>query len=239
VTVEMYLRDMLYVSYLLPTATVRPHVPASLSLAEAEKDRVFITVVMFRGTTRKGLGIPSPPIPFDQVNIRTYVIDPVTGKPAVHFIHCGVAQGLIAYLYRLLSGMPVEYAPFRITVTGSRGDLEASYRVAGKWRGNLLFSARRAGERLDDLPPFGTRKEAMDHLIDPLTGFYTVSGGLRRLEIYHDPLDPVPCILEEAFFPYLSALGLVGGDAIGTPHNVLFVKETPFLIYLPAQKMAG
>ncbi len=234
----MYLRDLLYVSYLLPSATVRPHVPARLSLAEAEKDRVFITVVMFRGTTKKGLGIPSPPIPFDQVNIRTYVIDPVTGTPAVHFVHCGVAQGLIAYLYRLLSGMPVEYAPFRITVTGSGGGQGTAYRVRGDWRGDLLFDARRAGERLDGLAPFATRKEAMDYLIDPLTGFYTVRRGLRRLEIYHEPLNPVPCVLEEAVFPYLSRLGLVAEEAIGKPHNVLFVKETPFLIYLPAEKSA-
>ena len=66
------------------------------------------------GKTSGAATIPTPRIPFDQVNIRTYVIDPVTKKPAVYFVQCGISGALITFLYRVLSGMPVEHTPLSI-----------------------------------------------------------------------------------------------------------------------------
>mgnify|MGYP000913440516 CR=1 FL=1 len=75
----MALRDMLYVSYLLPAERIARMVPRGLVPATADGSNGFLSLVIFKGNTREALHVPAPPIPFDQVNIRTYVIDPRTG----------------------------------------------------------------------------------------------------------------------------------------------------------------
>ena len=120
-SVEMLLRDMLYVSYLVPGSRVRPMVPDSLPLATVDGTNVFVSLVIFRGKTAALSLLPSPRFPFDQVNVRTYVTDPVTGKPAVYFVNCGISNGLITFLYGLFSGMPVEHIPYSIAPKQTAG----------------------------------------------------------------------------------------------------------------------
>ena len=64
-TVEMGLRDMLYVSYLLPAERLRPLLPTPLEPACVESDTVFVSLVAFRGTTTAISVLPSPRFHFD------------------------------------------------------------------------------------------------------------------------------------------------------------------------------
>lgn len=66
-------------SYLLLAERLRPLLPTNLEPACVEDDTVFVSLVAFRGTTTALCEPPSPCFHFDQVNIRTYVRDPVTG----------------------------------------------------------------------------------------------------------------------------------------------------------------
>jgi hypothetical protein len=237
-SVEMLLKDMLYVSYLIPSARISPLLPPVLKPAAVDEKNVFVTLVIFRGKT-SGVGIiPTPRIPFDQVNIRTYVIDPISGMPSVYFVHCGVSGGLIAFLYRFLSGMPVEHTPFRIDTTKGNEGNYSGYKVSGKWNGELVVEAKEISSPLTALPPFSSVRETIDYLIDPLVGFYSDNGILRRLEIYHAPLIPRVCRPSTIFFPYLSRLGIVPEESVARPHSVLLVPFTPFLIYLPTKAYA-
>ncbi|MDD5245601.1 MAG: DUF2071 domain-containing protein [Syntrophorhabdaceae bacterium] len=237
-SVEMRLHDMLYVSYLIPVQRLLARIPQNLQLAEVQKGKTFLSLVIFRGKTSGAATVPTPPIPFDQVNIRTYVVDPLTGQPAVYFIHCGISGSLITFLYRILSGMPVEHTPFAIhTCKDMEGRYDA-YEVSGIWHGQFSIKAEQTAEKITTLEPFPSREEAMSYLVDPLAGFYSDTKILRRLEVFHEPLEPRLCSTSEVRFPYLSSLGLVEEEEIARPHNVLLVPYTPFLIYLPARKAA-
>ena len=234
-SVEMLLRDMLYISYLVPASRLSRFLPPALKPAIVDGENVFVSLVIFRGKTSGAATIPTPRIPFDQVNIRTYVIDPVTGKPSVYFVHCGISGALITFLYGVLSGMPVEHTPFSIeTVNGKEGNY-SEYKVSGKWNGEFTVEAEEISPALTALSPFPNVQEAIDYLIDPLVGFYSDGRVLRRLEVYHGPLIPRVYRPVKILFPYLSQLGIVPEDEVSLPHNMLLVPFTPFLIYLPAK----
>lgn len=237
-SVEMLLRDMLYVSYLIPHDRLRRFLPPVLKPAVVDGENVFVTLVIFRGKTSGAATIPTPRIPFDQVNIRTYVIDPVTNKPSVYFIHCGISGGLITFLYHTLSGMPVEHTPFSIMSEKSGNGNYVRYRVSGNWNGPFTIDAEEISPALVSLSPFPSVQDAIDYLIDPLVGFYSDGPNLRRLQVYHDPLVPRVCKPGNIIFPYLSELGIVPGHEIALPHSVLLIPFTPFLIYLPAKIFA-
>lgn len=234
-SLEMRLRDMLYVSYLIPASRLSRFFPPVLKPALVDGNNVFVTLVVFRGITSGAATIPTPRIPFDQVNIRTYVIDPITGKPSVYFVKCGISGVLITFLYRVLSGMPVEHTPFLIKPEKNKGGIYSHYGASGTWNGAFTIEAEEISPALTVLLPFPNAQEAVDYLIDPLVGFYFDRNILRRLIVYHDPLVPRVCRPGKIFFPYLSQLGIVPEDEIPLPHNILLVPFTPFLIYLPAR----
>lgn len=237
-SVEMRLHDMLYVSYLVPVQRLLTRIPHNFQLAEPEKGKVFLSLVIFRGKTSGAATVPTPPIPFDQVNIRTYVVDPLTGQLAVYFVHCGISGALITFLYRILSGMPVEHTPFAIRTRRDLDGRYGAYEASGIWHGQFSIKAEQTAEKVTALDPFPSREEAMSYLIDPLAGFYSDTKIVRRLEVFHEPLEPRICSPLEVRFPYLSSLGLVEEEEIARPHSVLLVPYTPFLIYLPARKSA-
>jgi hypothetical protein len=234
-SVEMLLRDMLYISYLVPASRLSRFLPPALKPAIVDGENVFVSLVIFRGKTSGAATIPTPRIPFDQVNIRTYVIDPVTGKPSVYFVHCGISGALITFLYGVLSGMPVEHTPFSIEAAINEDGGYARYEVSGTWNGEFTVEAKEISPTLTALSPFPNVQEAIDYLIDPLVGFYSDGKVLRRLEVYHGPLIPRVCRPVKILFPYLSQLGIVPEDEVSLPHNMLLVPFTPFLIYLPAK----
>jgi hypothetical protein len=238
-SVEMLLRDMLYVSYLIPSSRIQPLLPPALKPAVVDGDNVFVTLVIFRGKTSGAATIPTPRIPFDQINIRTYVIDPVTGRPSVFFVRCVISGALITFLYRVISGMPVEHTPFSIETEQDEKGTYSRYKVSGRWNGEFTIEAEEILPALADLPPFPDVQEAIDHLIDPLVGFYSDGNVLRRLEVYHDPLVPRVCRPTKIIFPYLSQLGIVPEEEASLPHNILLVPFTPFLIHLPAKQLTG
>ncbi len=178
-----------------------------------------------------------PGILFDQVNIRTYTIDPVTEKPFLYtfFIHCGISGGLITYLYRALSGMLAEHTPVFYQIEKAKDGVYVRYDVSGRWHGLFTIDAEEVSNSPHCLVTFPNAQNAKDYLIDPLVGFYSDGPILRRLEIYHDPLIPRVCKPAKIIFPYLTQLGIVPENEIAIPHSILLIPFTPFLIYLPAR----
>ena len=235
----MALRDMLYISYLLPAERIARMVPRGLVPATADGRNGFLSLVIFKGNTKEAFRIPAPSIPFDQVNIRTYVVDPRTGGTAVYFIRCGISGRFITFMYRMLSGMPVERCTFEITAhTGNAGHYD-SYRVEGDWRGPFTITARETAPAVDGLDPFPDVDGALLYLMDPAVGLYPAWGSLRRLRIFHEPLKPRVCKATGVSFPCLKNLGLLNAEEIGEPHDLLLVPHTPFEIFLPPEKEKG
>jgi len=232
----MALKDMLYVSYLLPAARIAHMVPRGLTPALADGRNAFLSLVVFKGNTKEAFRVPAPHIPFDQVNIRTYVVDPQNGKTAVYFIKCGISGRFITFMYKTLSGMPVEHCTFNISAKTDTEGGYGSYRVQGNWHGPFTIAASETAPALTGLDPFPGIDEALLYLMDPTAGFYPAWGGLRRLEIYHEPLKPRVCKASLVNFPYLEDLRILNAREIGQPHNLLLVPYTPFEIFLPPKK---
>lgn len=232
-SVTMNLQDVLYVLYLLPTTRVRPLVPDVLPLATVAGDNVFVALVMFRSTVVKASLVPTPHIAFDQINVRTYVVDPRTGQYAVYFIHCGIGSVLVTVLYRLVSGMPVEHIPFTIGTQRDDSMRYAQYRASGRWRGDVLIEAEEIAPQVEEISPFSSMYEAMGYLVDTFIGFYGPRNHLRRIEVWHPHTAPRLARAAEARCPILTALGLAEEEEIQQPHNGLLVMGWPFVTYLP------
>ena len=236
-SVEMLIDDVLYVSYLVPTARLRSHVPDSLKFATVEKNRVFVSVVVFRCRVSRVSLLPTPRLAFDQINVRTYVLDPCTGDCGVYFFACGVSSNSMAYLYRLVSGMPVKKIPFSLRAQRDEQTRYNYYSASGYWNGDLHIEATEVAPLVEELPPFPTTREATLYLVDQTIGFYGSPRRIRRLEVWHPHCPPRVCRLTQARFPFLTAQGMVRTSEMQQPHHVLVVPGWRFLTYLPPRRL--
>jgi hypothetical protein len=87
-SIKMDLHNLLYVSYLVPVDRIRLLVPSELKLASFNH-KVFVSIVAMQCRRVHLFDLKWPSLSYDQLNLRTYVIDPKTGKPAVYFFKSG------------------------------------------------------------------------------------------------------------------------------------------------------
>lgn len=235
-SVEMILHNILYLSYLLPAARVRPHVPDVLPLATVDGDNVMLSVVLFRNADVKAARLPSPRLAYDQVDVRTYVVDPESGDHAVYFLRCGLSSAPAVRLFRL-AGMPAEHIRFAVQAQRDRRLRYAHYTATGHWQGEVHVEADETAPKVDILPPFTTAQEAVLYLTDPLVGFYGPPGRVRRVNIWHPRFQPRVARVSQVRFPFLTAMQLLDAGEIGQPHSVLLVPRGHFLTHLPPKRL--
>jgi len=236
-SVEFHLQDVLYISYLVPRHRMEPFIPSGLSLATLSDEQVFLSLVLFRSTVSHAFLCPTPPIVFDQINLRTYVIDPYTGKPGVYFLDYGVNTSFIAFLYRIVSGMAVQHIPFSIDIQRDEQSHCSRYKAEGYWEGPLYFEGEEVSVEMGSLPPFATRDDAINYLVDAAVGFYGSAGKVRRLEVWHPPSSPRVLALGTAQCRLLAVKGMVDDLEIPRPHHALVVPGWPFITYLPPRRV--
>ena len=87
-TVQMDIYDVLYLSYIIPEERLRPAVPHKIRLAAPIQGKAIISLVIFRSKNVTASLFPFIHFNYNQANLRTYVIDPPTGKNAVFFLDC-------------------------------------------------------------------------------------------------------------------------------------------------------
>jgi hypothetical protein len=230
-SVEIGLRYVLYVSYLVPAERVRPHVPDVLPLAVRSDDRVFISVVVLKSRLAGLSYLPGPFLPYDQVNLRTYVVDPRTGGPAVYFFRSAVTSRIVAGLTRLV-GLGWEHGRFNIRLLSEARPGRVRYTTTGDWHGRLQIEAtlaheENAGEETDGA------EDVVKHLTGPLVGYY----GTKRFGIWHPPLRPTQAHVESIRFDLLASSGLVDPGRIAEPDSALAVTQSRFRIYLPPTRL--
>lgn len=237
VSVEFRLQDVLYISYLVSRHRMESCIPPSLSLATVSDDQVFLSLVLFRSTVSHAFMCPAPPIVFDQINLRTYVIDPYTGKPGVFFLDYGVNVRSIAFLYRIVSGMSVRHIPFSIDIQRDEQSRYSRYKAEGYWEGPLYFEGTEVPVEMGNLGLFATGVDAINYLVDPAVGFYGSSGKVRRLEVWHPRSLPRMLRLGTAQCRLIAVKGMVDDVEIPRPHHALVVPGWPFLTYLPPRRV--
>jgi uncharacterized protein YqjF (DUF2071 family) len=230
--VRMTLRDVCYVSYALPSKILRSIVPKALQMATAGDDMAFISLVALRSTQVRLSTFPVFKFNYNQFNIRTYVIDPVSRQPAVYFIRSGVTSKFISILTRSI-GIPWQHIGFNIDFRGPKEVRSAT--ISGDWEGRFSLKVQAKGNLRASPALFQDRKSAVDFLIRPLTGFAGNSQRLVRFNIQHPEVQPESWALEELDCPLFDKLAAIDNTKI--PHSVFYLPEADFTIFLPPKRI--
>ena len=230
--VKMTLRDVLYITYAIPVRKLRSLVPEILPVATIGDDIAFVSVVVLRSTKVRLSSMPFLQFEYQQLNVRTYVKDPSTGKHAVYFLRSGVTSRFISFV-TLISGIPWHLIDLETEINiKNKTD---SYVASGNWEGRFSLGAKSFIEESKQTPFFENRESAVDFLIRPLVGFVGDNQRLRRFTIQHPEVDPQSYTLTGLDFPLFTSLGAV--DESSNPHSVFFLPKADFSIYLPPTRI--
>jgi hypothetical protein len=232
----MVLQNVFYISYLISASRVVPLVPEELPLAIIGQNKVFISVVALRSAGVRASLLPFPSFNYNQINVRTYVKDPQTGKQAVYFLKSGVTSGVVSLLTRII-GIPWQHIDFDMQVATNEPTYYTNCEVSGYWDGEFSLQARGTQTPPRHIPPFEETKSAIDYLVRPLIGCFGRKGRVRRFSIWHPEVTPFEGRLESFHFPVLNSLNLIDEKEMMDPHSVLFVPRARFDIYLPATRV--
>ncbi len=238
VWVKMRLHHVLYVSYLVPAARVRPHVPDMLKLSTVAGDRVFISVVSMRCTGVRMTAFPWPSFDYSQLNIRTYVRDSHTGQPAVCFLHSGVSSTAVSSLTRLF-GLGWQRVAFGVQASQGQDGRYQDYVADGCWNGDIKISAADSNRAEKTVEPLENWQSLINHLTAPLIGFGGPKRNSKRFEIIHRPLEVRAGELRSIRFELLQSMNLVDDAALGKPHDVLLVPQAGFTVCLPPRRVGA
>jgi uncharacterized protein YqjF (DUF2071 family) len=215
--VLMTLEHMLIVTWRVPEAGLRAHLPATLQPV-VEDGAGFVSAVIFRNTAMRPAVIEFPSMRMSQVNLRAYVRSPRTGEPgSVFFLGLFGSRRLFARASSLLFGLPFQYLPFEITVRGHEGGIEWDARAPD----NRL--AIHAGEERSDI-----KAATLDLLTNPHTGYFLDRRDtLRRWSIWHRPKRIHTMRVENA------TLDCLRDVTVTTMMPALFVRSADYEVYFP------
>lgn len=223
--VRMDLANVLYISYLVPSARIGSLVPRILPLATNENDQVYISFVAMKCFHVRLSILPWPRFNYDQLNLRTYVTDPKTGNPAVYFFQSGVSLRIVPILTRIM-GIPWEKVSFNLDSTS-----QPRYRASGYWLGNLSFEIDSAA---DEIVP----ESVVHHITGSMMGFMGSEGKMRSIRINHRALEVKSAVLRNIRFPLPVEKGLVTDDELQKPDSVLLVPNAEFTVYFPPRSVS-
>jgi len=221
-TIKMDLHNLLYLSYLVPADRLRPLVPSGLKL-ESLEDKVFISIVAMQCRKVHLSYLQWPSFGYDQLNLRTYVIDPKTGNPAVYFFQSGVSSKIIAAATRIL-GIPWAHISFNL-LTERSADGTDFYRAIGNWNGEIeILMKSSLGKNTPD--------NIIKHITEPMAGFIGRGKKLKRIVIEHKVLDVRFLSLSQIKFSLPVYAGLMTAAELDKPDSVLIVPQSRFSVFI-------
>ncbi len=231
-TVSMGIYDVLYLSFLVPVERVLSYLPAPLQPAPFTEGKVFLSIVCFRSRDVKVGGIPFLKFAYDQINVRTYVRDPLTGKNGVLFIFSGIASRFIAFSVNAL-GFPWRNIAFRLKTDKGSDSFYNRYEAHGFWQGDIDLSISQGEcDRPDSSP-----EETVRYITSPGIGFYNIKGRPLRFEVQHTEIKPRPVKVRKMTFPLLLLNGLVTDEEYGSPDSALLADKGVFTVFLPPSRV--
>jgi hypothetical protein len=227
-SISAILRDVLYLSWLLPTERVRARLPPGLSLMPLPRapGRAWVSAVLMNCHAVRVAYLPWPRFTYAQFNARTYVRDPATGNPAAFFFFSAVSQGTMS---RLASWNRLTWENIELAVSLD----ENLWRAEGHWRGPLAVEASIDEAPGGPLAHFPGPAGALEELVLPQVGFYRSGPRLARLQTRH-PETPLHATRpEKVRLPVMVESGLLTRTEIGQPDSAFLVREAPFRAWLP------
>lgn len=234
-TVSTLLKDLLYISYLVPSSRLRALVPPALPLRTVGGE-TFISLVVMRNTSVGPVWLPWPRQHYNQMNIRTYVDDPITGKHGVFFFRSGITS-LSALVVPRMLGLPWEKIDLQIrTEADSFGAYR--YRADGDFHGRITIEVGDLAQQKGRESSASIRDAAI-HITTPDMGFVETTARQRLLSfrVEHQFIEPVSCELLDLQFPLVERLGIIERGEMDKPHSVFLVPEVKFLVHLPPRRV--
>ena len=236
--VEMSLHHVMYISYLVPESRVRHLVPEALPLAVVDRDKVFVSVVTLQSAGVRLNSLPFPRFTYNQINIRTYVLEPNSGQQAVFFLRSGVTSPVISLITRSI-GIPWQHISAGLEVSAGKKEYYQCYSAEGVWGQPFSIMAEEAPELPLIFTPFKDAEVAINYLVRPLIGFFGQKGEVRGFNIWHPEVKPHGGLLMHIDFPLLNSLNLLDEKAINKPDSILLVPDAYFYIYMPPERLKG
>jgi uncharacterized protein YqjF (DUF2071 family) len=211
--------DLLFAHWALPSAAIRPLVPAQLTLDTFESE-CWVGVAPFHMSGIRARGLPPFPAlsSFPELNVRTYVT--YGGKPGVYFFSLDAASLPAVWAARTFYHLPYFYAAMKVK------EREGSiYYSSRRYRGDaeLRGSYRSIGEvRL-------SRRGSLEHWLTERYCLYTTQGeAVYRGEIHHRPW---PLRDAEAEFEALTVAACAGIILPATKPVLHFARRLEVLIW--------
>ena len=191
----------------------------------------MISLVIFRSKNVTSSIFPLLRFSYDQANIRTYVIDPVTGKHAVFFLKSGITSPLVSFLTGILSipwisiamGVDVRY----------ENDRFDQYRVEGTWEESFSIELTSDHDSVPNLAPFQDLEEATHFITGPAVGCYGASEKLIRFEVNHSAIKASRGKLSTIHCPILVSSGLLTDKELVNPQSALIAPYGRFTVFMP------
>jgi hypothetical protein len=230
--IEMLLRDVLYISYCLPVSVLRPLVPACLPLRLVGEDKGFLSIVIINCQNVHLGAMPFPRFNYNQLNLRTYVLNPESGRPAVYFLKSGVTSPVISALTRGI-GIPWQRIKFETQSSVDSGNHLLEIKAVGTWQKDFKIIAGRDFVPLPNISPFDNITSAVDFLIRPLEGYFYNGTRLGHIMIQHPEITPQFGALKMLDFPLLNEAVNTRDIVPEKPQSVFFVDKAHFFIYMP------
>lgn len=221
-SIKMDLHNLLYVSYLVPVERIRPLVPSELTLASSN-DKVFLSIVAMHCSRVHLFDLKWPSFSYDQLNLRTYVIDPKTGKPAVYFFKSGVSSRIIPAATSIL-GIPWAHISFQLFTERSANGTNF-YRATGNWGGEIEILMKSSGVN-------NSNDAVIEHITGPTAGFIGTGKRLKKIIIEHKVLVVRTLSLLQIKFNLPVDASLLEVSELDKPDSVLIVPESRFSVFI-------
>jgi len=221
-TIKMDLHNLLYLSYLVPADRLRPLVPSWLTLDSLE-NKVFLSIVAMQCRRVHLSHLQWPNFGYDQLNLRTYVIDPITGNPAVYFFQSGVSSKIIPAATCIL-GIPWAHISFNL-LTERSADGTDFYRAIGNWNGEIEILMKSSLIK-------NTQDNIIRHITEPMAGLSAEGKKLKRIVIEHKVLDVRFLSLSQIKFNLPVDAGLLAAAELDKPDSILIVPQARFSVFI-------
>ncbi len=241
--VETTLQHFAIVTYWVDPSNLRKHLhprfePVCLTV-DGRPRQALVSVVTFLDRDFRFVACPWIKGSFGQTNYRAYVQDTHTGEQAAWFFGTCLDSASVA-VPRHLWKLPWHRA--RMAFDCRYDEVAARYstfnvRTRSRWAPAQL-GIEDSGKPPGQLAGVSNLEAGLVLLTHPMRGyFFRQDGALGSYTIWHDRTKPTVGQIQEAAYPLLQKLGLVGTGNLGDIHSVLLQPRIDFTIYLPPSKV--
>lgn len=227
--IEMLMRDMLFINWVVQPEALRDMVHQELELDtrfdSTGRPVAFVSAVCFRVAEVRSNVLPLPSLSFDQVNYRAYVKE--GENSSVFFLDMKVNSRMLTMLTGFLN-VPVSYDEIEIT---SAQNSTASHRY------NFRSSGLRAEAVIEARSESITADPAItsEFITQRPVGYASAGDNAFKIEVEHPVLQAVSARIEHVEAPRLEELGVMSADQARHPHSALYVRDAVFGTNTPAR----